>query len=276
MKVNWKNWVNLEGRVAMLTGGAGELCFCMAEAMAEAGAEIVILDYDRPKAEDRVGRLQRSGRRAEVLVADVTSRQSLEKAAAEFREKFSGLDILVNGAGGNAPLATTGPEHSFFDLDEKALRKVFELNVLGAVLCSQVFGKIILDTRGQGDIINISSMNAFRPLTRIPAYSAAKAGVSNFTQWLAVHFAQNYSPRIRVNAIAPGFFITEQNKFLLMDQNGQMTERGKKIIDHTPQARFGQPDDLVSTLFWLLAPSSSFITGVVIPVDGGFSAYSGV
>jgi len=276
MTALWKDWVNLEAKVAVITGGGGELCSRMAEALAGAGASIAILDYDQAKAEEKVARMKKAGLKSAALVADVTSRSSLEKAGEEFKKHFQALDILVNGAGGNSPLATTGPDQSFFDLPEPAVRKVLELNVLGTILCCQVFGKIILDTRGEGSIINISSMNAFRPLTRIPAYSAAKAGVSNFTQWLAVHFAQNYSPKIRVNAIAPGFFITEQNKFLLMDKSGQMTERGKKIIDHTPQARFGHPDDLVSTLVWLLAPSSSFITGVVIPVDGGFSAYSGV
>jgi NAD(P)-dependent dehydrogenase (short-subunit alcohol dehydrogenase family) len=189
---------------------------------------------------------------------------------------FGRVDILVNGAGGNQPLATTGADRSFFDLDEEALRRVFDLNLMGAILPSQVFGRTMA-ARGSGVILNISSMNALRPLTRIPAYSAAKAGVSNFTQWLAVHMAQEHGPGIRVNAIAPGFFLTEQNRFLLTDrETGALTARGQAIISHTPQARFGVPEDLLGAVRWLLSPAASFVTGVVIPIDGGFSAFSGV
>jgi NAD(P)-dependent dehydrogenase (short-subunit alcohol dehydrogenase family) len=182
----------------------------------------------------------------------------------------------VNGAGGNKPQATTNPQQSFFDLPADAVNFVFNLNFLGTFLPSQVFGQLMV-AQGEGVILNISSMNSFRPLTRIPAYSAAKAGVSNFTQWLAVHMAQEYSTKIRVNAIAPGFFLTEQNRFLLTDQeSGKLTERGQKIIDHTPAGRFGDPDDLIGTIVWLISPAAAFITGVVVPIDGGFSAYSGV
>jgi len=184
--------------------------------------------------------------------------------------------ILVNGAGGNKKEATTGKDLSFFDLPPEAVQWVFNLNFLGTLLPSQVFGKKMVE-RGEGVILNISSMNAFRPLTRIPAYSGAKAAVSNFTQWLAVHIAQEYSPNIRVNALAPGFFLTDQNRFLLTDEkSGELTPRGRQIIDHTPQARFGDPEDLLGAMFWLLSPASQFVTGVVVPIDGGFSAYSGV
>ena len=194
---------------------------------------------------------------------------------AEERGKSGRVDILINGAGGNKPQATTNPGQSFFDLPADALRWVFDLNLMGAILPSQVFGKIMAAQKS-GVIINISSMNSFRPLTRIPAYSAAKAGVSNFTQWLAVHMAQEYSPRIRVNAIAPGFFVGDQNRALLMNEDGSLTPRGQQIISHTPMARFGETDDLLGTLMWLVSPASAFVTGIVVPVDGGFSAFSGV
>jgi NAD(P)-dependent dehydrogenase (short-subunit alcohol dehydrogenase family) len=186
------------------------------------------------------------------------------------------VDTLINAAGGNNPRATTGPDLPFFDLPPDALRFVFDLNVVGTILPSQVFGRQMAQD-GKGVILNISSMNALRPLTRIPAYSAAKAGVSNFTRWLSVHMAQEYSPRIRVNAIAPGFFLTAQNRFLLNDeQTGELTERGRTIIAHTPMDRFGDPADLLGTVIWLISPASSFVTGIVVPVDGGFSAFSGV
>jgi hypothetical protein len=183
---------------------------------------------------------------------------------------------LINGAGGNSPIATTGPDQPFFELPADALRFVCELNIIGTILPSQVFGRYMAG-QGEGVILNISSMNALRPLTKIPAYSAAKAAVSNFTQWLAVHMAQEYSHTIRVNAIAPGFFLTLQNKFLLTDEaTGELTPRGQSIIGHTPMGRFGDPEDLLGPVLWLLSPASAFVTGVVVPIDGGFSAYSGV
>jgi len=200
----------------------------------------------------------------------------VEIAAQTVLSTFSRVDILINGAGGNKPAATTNPDQRFFDLPSDALRWVFDLNLMGTILPCQVFGRLMADQKS-GVILNISSMNAFRPLTRIAAYSAAKAGVSNFTQWLAVHMAQEYSPEIRVNAIAPGFFLTEQNRFLLTDKNTrELTARGKSILSHTPMARFGAPDDLIGTVIWLLSPASAFVTGIVVPVDGGFSAFSGV
>jgi NAD(P)-dependent dehydrogenase (short-subunit alcohol dehydrogenase family) len=183
---------------------------------------------------------------------------------------------LINGAGGNKPDASTNADRSFFDLSADALRWVFDLNLMGTIIPSQIIGRHMAE-RKEGVILNISSMNAYRPLTRIPAYSAAKAGASNFTQWLAVHMAQEYSPRIRVNAIAPGFFLTEQNRYLLTDaETGALSARGQKIIDHTPMGRFGKPEDLDGAVLWLMSSASAFVTGIIIPVDGGFSAYSGV
>lgn len=209
-------------------------------------------------------------------MCDVLDKASIEQAAAQVLDSYGRVDILINGAGGNRPQCTTNPVQPFFDLPAEALRWVFDLNLMGTILPCQVFGRSMAQQK-QGIILNISSMNAFRPLTRIPAYSAAKAGVSNFTQWLAVHMAQEYSPNIRVNAIAPGFFLTEQNRYLLTDaETGALSARGQKIIDHTPMGRFGNPEDLDGAVLWLLSPASAFITGIVVPVDGGFSAYSGV
>ena len=188
------------------------------------------------------------------------------------------MDILVNAAGGNLPTATTAPQQRFFDLPLEALDNVIKLNLFaGAILPAQVFGRAMAEHSAGGVILNISSMNALRPLTRIPGYSAAKAAVSNFTQWLAVHMAQEYNPRIRVNALAPGFFLTDQNRFLLTESaTGELTERGQTILAHTPMARFGQPDDLAGTVVWLCSDAAAFVTGVVLPIDGGFSAFSGV
>ena len=221
-------------------------------------------------------RLGRGPGRAVVVYADVLEPGILAEAAETIHAEFGPVDTLINAAGGNSPRATTGADLSFFDLPREALDFVFDLNIVGTILPSQAFGRGMA-RRGEGVILNVSSMNAFRPLTRIPAYSAAKAGVSNFTQWLAVHMAQEYSPRIRVNAIAPGFFLTEQNRFLLTrEADGELTPRGRTIVDHTPMGRFGDPEDLLGTVLWLLSPASAFVTGVVVPVDGGFSAFSGV
>jgi len=207
---------------------------------------------------------------------DVLDADSLRRAADTVLGRFGRIDGLVNAAGGNRPEATTGPDRSFFDLPPDALEWVLDLNLLGTILPCQIFGRRMAE-QGEGVVLNISSMNAMRPLTRIPAYSAAKAAVSNFTQWLAAHMAQQYSPRIRVNAIAPGFFLTRQNRFLLTDeQTGDLTPRGRSILAHTPMGRFGEPEDLFGAVLWLLSPASAFVTGVVVPVDGGFAAYSGV
>ena len=267
---------DLSGKVAVVTGGAGVLCAAMCRALAAAGAKVVVLDLNAEAAETLAAGICSNGGEAIGLACNVLKKESLEEAAQEILAKLGRVDILINGAGGNKPTATTNPEQRFFDLPAEALRWVFDLNLLGTIFPSQVFGKLMAGQKS-GVILNISSMNAFRPLTRIPAYSAAKAGVSNFTQWLAVHMAQEYSPEIRVNAIAPGFFLTEQNRSLLTDkETGELTPRGKSILNHTPMGRFGAPDDLVGTVFWLLSPASAFVTGIVVPVDGGFSAFSGV
>jgi NAD(P)-dependent dehydrogenase (short-subunit alcohol dehydrogenase family) len=271
-----KEMYDFTGKSVVITGGAGILGGEIACALAGCGASVAIVDLDPALAERLMDRLEASIGRAIVVQSDVLNPEILGQTAGQVIEAFGRIDCLINGAGGNHRRATTGPDQSFFDLPPDALRFVFDLNIIGTVLTSQVFGKYMAD-QGEGVILNISSMNAFRPLTKIPAYSAAKAAVSNFTQWLAVHMAQEYSPRIRVNAIAPGFFLTTQNKFLLTDEaTGELTPRGKAIIDHTPMGRFGDPEDLLGTVLWLLSPASAFITGVVVPIDGGFSAYSGV
>jgi len=264
-----------EARVAVVTGGGGVLCSAIAKGLAREGTIVVLLDLDLDKAEAVLESIRSEGGAGMALRASVLDREDLEAAAAKILKAYGRLDILINGAGGNHPQATTGDDMPFFDLPEDSVRFVFDLNFLGTLLPSQVFGRIMADT-GSGVILNIASMNAFRPLTRIPAYSAAKAAVTNFTQWLAVHMAQNVSKDIRVNAIAPGFFLTEQNRFLLTSESGDLTARGSQIIEHTPMGRFGDPEDLVGTVQWLVSPVSSFVHGVVVPIDGGFSAYSGV
>ena len=263
-------------RTVVITGGGGVLCGEMACALVGCNANVAILDRDPAMADLVVQRF--TGIKGKYLVAkgDVLDRASMEDAAAEVIRQFGRIDCLINGAGGNNPKATTNPEQSFFSLPAESIKFVSDLNLLGTVLPSQIFGRYMAEQK-EGIILNVSSMNAFRPLTRIPAYSAAKAAVSNFTQWLAVHMAQEYSPKIRVNAIAPGFFLTNQNRFLLTDkETGGWTARGKKIIDHTPMGRLGTPEDLLGAVLWLLSPASAFVTGIVLPIDGGFSAYSGV
>lgn len=267
---------DLSDQVVVVTGGAGVLCATLCRALVAVGAKIAILDINFEAAELLANDINQHQGNAMAFTCDVTKKESIQEAAQRITSIFGGLDILINGAGGNSPRATTRSDLSFFDLPESAIDWVIELNLIGTIMCSQVFGKVMAEQK-KGIILNISSMNAFRPLTRIPAYSGAKAAISNFTQWLAVHMAQEYSPAIRVNAIAPGFFMTDQNRFLLMDQaTGGLTQRGKSIIDHTPMGRFGNPDDIVGTVLWLLSPASAFITGVIVPIDGGFSAYSGV
>jgi NAD(P)-dependent dehydrogenase (short-subunit alcohol dehydrogenase family) len=267
---------HFSGTVAIVTGGGGVLCSAMARTLAGAGAKVAVLDI-KPDAAERVAEAIRgAGGEALGVSCDVLERASVEAAAEKTLKEFGRVDILINGAGGNKPQATTGADAAFFDLPADALRWVFDLNLMGVVLPSQVFGKLMA-SRKRGVILNIASMNAIRPLTRIPAYSAAKAGVANFTQWLAVHMAQEYSPEIRVNAIAPGFFLTDQNRFLLTDKtSGELTPRGRTILDHTPMKRFGAPEDLMGAMLWLLSPASAFVTGIIVPVDGGYSAFGGV
>ena len=268
-------WYNFTGKTVVITGGAGVLGGEMACALVGCGANVAVLDRN-PNLPDALKKPMDAGPgKYMVVYGDVLARKSLEKAAADIRATFGNIDMLINAAGGNHPQATTSADLPFFDLSDEALSSVFDLNVVGTILSSQVFGRIMAE-KGEGIILNISSMSAFTPLTRIPGYSAAKAGVSNFTQWLAVHMAQEYSPHIRVNAIAPGFFIGKQNRTLLLHEDGSLTERGQTIIDHTPMRRFGNPDDLLGAVLWLLSPAARFVTGIVVPIDGGFSAFSGV
>jgi NAD(P)-dependent dehydrogenase (short-subunit alcohol dehydrogenase family) len=267
---------DFSGRTVVITGGAGVLGGEIACALVGCRASVAILDRDPAMAERLVHRIPTDAGRFMIVYGDVMDRGTLEAARDQILADVGRVDALINAAGGNDPEATTSPERSFFDLPADALDRVLDLNLLGTVLPSQVFGKVMAQQQG-GVILNVSSMNALRPLTRIPAYSAAKAAVSNFTQWLAVHMAQEYSPAIRVNAIAPGFILTEQNRFLLVEkESGALTVRGKQILEHTPMGRFGQPEDLLGAVLWLLSPASAFVTGAVILVDGGFNAYSGV
>jgi NAD(P)-dependent dehydrogenase (short-subunit alcohol dehydrogenase family) len=260
----------------VLTGGAGILCGTLSKALARRGASVAVLDIDEDGAEQQAHEIRQAGGDAIAVTANVLDREDLQHALSLVVESLGTPTTLINGAGGNKSEATTGPDKEFFDLPDDALRDVFDLNCIGTFLPSQVFGKAMVDSDG-GNIINISSMNAFSPLTKIPAYSAAKAAVSNFTEWLAVHMSQNYDNKIRVNAIAPGFFLTKQNRFLLIDEDtGELTDRGSTIIDHTPMERFGEPEDLIGTILWLLSDSSKFVHGIVVPIDGGFNAFSGV
>ncbi len=271
-----KKLFDLKGKAAVITGAGGVLCSEMAKAIAKAGAKVAVLDLAGPAANKVAKEIKSDGGTAVAVECNVLKKDTLEAAREKIIAEFGGVDILINGAGGNKKEATTSPDMSFFDLPPDAVRFVFDLNFLGTLLPTQVFAKQMAE-KGSGVILNVSSMNAFRPLTKIAAYSAAKAAVSNFTQWLAVHMCQNYSKEIRVNAIAPGFFLTEQNRFLLTEEKtGQLTARGKTIIDHTPMGRFGQADELVGTVLWLLSDAAKFVTGIVVPIDGGFSAFSGV
>jgi len=263
-------------RTVLVTGGAGVLGSEIACALVGCNANVVILDRDQELAQKVIERFPKVVKGHAVRVfGDVLNLESLQRANETIKAESGAVDILINAAGGNHPSATTSADLSFFDLPLDALRQVGDLNLLGTILPCQVFGRGMAE-RGDGVILNISSMNAFRPLTRIPAYAAAKAAINNFTQWLAVHMAQNYSPRIRVNAIAPGFFVGQQNRRLLLNEDGSLTPRGQTILSHTPMNRFGTPEDLLGATMWLVSPASAFVTGTVIPIDGGFSAFSGV
>jgi len=270
-----EDYFNVEGKVIAITGGAGVLCSEMARSLGEAGGKIAVLDLSEKAMAMLSNELTEKGVEHLAIKTNVLQKKDLVRAKDEILKTFGKIDILINGAGGNKPEATTSKDKSFFELPEDAVQWVFNLNFLGTFLASQVFGEYFAE-KGYGEIINISSMNAFRPLTNIPAYSAAKAAVSNFTQWLAVHMNHNYSKKIRVNAIAPGFLLTNQNRFLLTNEDGSLTQRGNQILDHTPMGRFGEPKDLISTVMWLISDSSEFVNGVVVPIDGGFAAYSGV
>jgi len=274
---------DIENKVCVITGGCGILGNVFANGLLSKGAKIGIVDYRQgPCDHCPLNSEQKKGAPVLCTVANVLDRESLVKTKEQINSEFGKVDVLLNGAGGNSPKATTKNEFitlqnyedlskSFFGLELEGFRSVFDLNFLGTVLPSMVFSEDML-ARG-GNIINISSMNSFRPLTKIPAYSAAKASINNFTQWLAVHLAK---VNIRVNAIAPGFFLTKQNEFLLLNESGELTDRGRQIIAGTPMERFGKPEDLLGTLYYLVSNASNFVTGIVIPVDGGFNAYSGV
>jgi len=273
-------------KVVVLTGAGGVLCSILAKALAKQGHKIAVLDLKLEAAEKVANEIIAEGGTAIGVVANVLEKGSLEVAKAEVNAKLGSCDILINGAGGNHPLGTTSNPYlleedlnnaaegfkTFFDLDPKGIEFVFNLNFIGTLLPTQIFAKDMVGKKGCS-ILNISSMNAFTPLTKIPAYSGAKAAVSNFTQWLAVHFSK---VGIRVNALAPGFFLTDQNRTLLTNSDGSLTQRGQQIIDQTPMGRYGEPEDLISTTLYLCDDASSFVTGVVIPIDGGFSAFSGV
>ena len=273
-------------KTVVITGAGGVLCSRLAEALAENGHKIAVLDLRMEAADSVVARIKANGGTAIGVEANVLEKDNLIRAKKKVNNTFGKIDILINGAGGNHPMGTTSNPFfkledlenkkkgfkSFFDLDPKGIEFTFNLNFLGTLLPTQVFAQDMVG-RENCSILNISSMNAFTPLTKIPAYSGAKAAVSNFTQWLAVHFSK---VGIRVNALAPGFFLTEQNRALLTNTDGSLTQRGQQIIDQTPMGRYGTPDDLVGTTLWLCGEESKFVTGVVIPIDGGFAAYSGV
>lgn len=276
----------LKDKVVVVTGGGGILCSTIALSFAEQGAKLAILDLKEEPAEAVASQINQKGGEAIAVQADVLSQDSLQFACDKVTDRFGPCDILINGAGGNHPSGTTSNPHfyeedlkntaegikTFFDLDINAIQFVFNLNFIGTLLPTQIFSKGMVGREGCC-VLNISSMNAFSPLTKIPAYSGAKAAVSNFTQWLAVHFSK---VGIRVNALAPGFFLTDQNRSLLTKKGGELTSRGETIINQTPMGRFGEPEDLVGTTLWLCSNQSKFVTGIVVPIDGGFSAFSGV
>lgn len=265
------------GKTAVVIGGSGVLCSALAQALGRGGASVVVVGHSRLEVAQAVAdQILASGGRAIATQADVLDRSSLEAMAQRVVKTFGQVDILINGAGGAKKEATTSQELSFFDLPEEAIRWVFDLNFMGTFLACQVFGRHMVE-RDSGSILNISSAGADRPLTRSVAYSAAKAAVVNFTKWLAIHMSQEYTPRIRVNAVMPGFFLTEQNRFLLVDEaSGELTERGQRIIAHTPMGRFGKPEDLIGPALLLLSDVAGFVHGTTLAVDGGISVYGGV
>ena len=272
MKINF----SIEGKVVVVTGAAGIICSNISKRMAEHGSKIVLLDIAEDRAQEEARKIVNMGCEAVAIKCNVLEKESINEACEKILGRYGTVDILINGAGGNKADATTSSEITFFDLPKQAIQWVFDLNLLGTILPSQVFGKVFAE-KNAGCVINISSMAACMPLTRTVAYSAAKAAVSNFTQWMATYFNQECSKNIRVNAIAPGFLLTQQNQYLLIDEiTKQPTDRGKRIIAGTPMGRYGGPEELVGAVIFLCSPAASFINGVVLPVDGGFSAYSGV
>lgn len=266
---------DLSGKTAVVTGGTGVLGGAMAKALSHAGANVAILGRSESKAEDTIQEITDAGGNAIPLIADVLKEDQLIEARHQVLEEWGTIDILVNAAGGNMPKATVNPDQSIFDISREALEKVVDVNFLGSFYTTQIFAKPMVEQK-TGSIINISSMASSRPMTRVMGYAASKAAIDNYTKWLSTELISKYGEGIRVNAIAPGFFIGEQNHDLLLNKDDSLTSRGQKIIDHTPMNRFGNPEDLAGTLIWLCSEASAFVTGTVIPVDGGFSAFSGV
>lgn len=269
---------SLAGKRAVVTGGTGVLGGAMARGLAAAGARVAILGRRADRAAYVADSIREAGGDAIPLPADVLNRGQLEVAARTLVDEWGGLDILVNAAGGNVADATVVGDVTFFNLSQDAFRRVMDLNLLGTVLPGQVFGRVMVEVNDEpaGVILNVSSMAAEKPLTRVMGYAAAKAAIDNYTRWLAVEFATKYGEGLRVNAIAPGFFLGEQNRDFLMNRDGSLTSRGQLIVDHTPMRRFGEPEELIGTAIWLCSDAAKFVTGVVVPVDGGFSAFGGV
>lgn len=266
---------DISGQVAVITGAGGIICGVMAKEMAKKGVKVALLDLFVESAQKIADEINAAGGDAIAVKANVLDRESLEQAREEVVAKYGHIDILVNGAGGNKKQATVSPELDFFHLDTEAFKWVFDLNVTGAVLTTMVFGEL-LAKQGTGNVINIASMATYHPLTNTVAYCGAKAAVANFTEWMATHFNQNYSKKIRVNAIAPGFLLTTQNKFLMQKEDGTPTDRGQRVLNKTPMGRYGDPEEMAGPVIWLCSEAASFVNGAVIPVDGGFSAFWGI
>ena len=266
---------SVKDKVFFFTGGAGILASKLSYELGKLGAKIILTDI--APLDDVLDKFCKENIQVTVYPMDALNKQQIQEVSQKVIQEFGNIDALFNAAGGNRKDATVSPDCSFFDLPLEALKNVVNLNLFGgSIIPSQVIAQLMIENPHGGNIINFSSMTSFRPLTRTIGYSAAKAAVSNFTQWLAVHIAQNYTPKVRVNALAPGFFVTKQNYYLLYKEDGTLAPRGEAILSHTPCGRFGVPEDLLSTVLWLLSPASSFVTGIVVPVDGGFSAFSGV
>ncbi|MCB4797242.1 SDR family oxidoreductase [Neotamlana laminarinivorans] len=269
------NLFNLDNKVILVTGGGGVLGGSMAEYLLTQGATVLILHYKEQTVTDTVIRLQKVSTKVDGFVCNVVDEESIKQTADKILEKYKQIDVLINAAGGNMPGATVGPNQSVFDIDMGDFKKVVDLNLFGSIIPSIVFGKAMANQK-QGVIINMSSMAADRTITRVAGYSASKAAIDNYTKWLAVELALKYGDGLRVNAIAPGFFIGNQNRKLLLNDDGSYTDRGNTIINNTPMKRFGDANELHGALHYLCADASKFVTGIVIPVDGGFSAFSGV
>jgi NAD(P)-dependent dehydrogenase (short-subunit alcohol dehydrogenase family) len=267
-----RNLFDIKGRVVVITGGTGVLGSCMVEYLAEQGAKVVVLARNKETGDKLVNGILAKGQEAMFLQSDVNDKAVLEQNCADVVKKYGRVDVLINGAGGNMPGATIGPDKTIFDLDVDAFKKVVDLNLFGTVIPTMVFAKVMTEQK-QGNIINISSESALRPLTRVVGYGAAKAAVTNFTKYLAIELATKYGEGLRVNAFAPGFFISEQNRALLTNPDGSLTARGNTIISHTPFKRFGEPEELLGTLHWLASDASKFVTGTLTVVDGGFDAF---